>query len=154
MNEKKYKLTYSIAEQVMLYVMLGLFVVTTVMNSLKLLGLFSLVSINPFIDWAGIVFSILMTLFIATTLLCSKYVIDDTGITEYISIFKKRILCSDISKIVYQEAKLSLFVIYIEKNKYNFLKLNVKKNLYDDIITNLRSINGKITYEILSKDNK
>lgn len=155
MEAKKYKLKYKKTECIMLYVMLALFCITAVINTLKLNNLFSLVSYDRFIDTAGVIFSVLMGAFISTTLFCSKYTIADNSLTEYISIFKTRILCSDIAKIIYQEQTESLFVLYTKKQtKPAVLKVNVKKELFDEFTASLREINSQIVYEIMSKNAK
>lgn len=149
MEKKIFKFVYKKAEKIILYVMFAFFVITTILNSCRLLELFSLVSYDVFVDVVGLLFSILLGTFIISTLHQSKYIIYDNVLTEQISIFKNKIDCSKICKIIFHDTAKVLYVFYTnEKKKETYLKINVKFEDIDAFVNSLKEYNSSIVYEL------
>lgn len=155
MENKIYKVEYKKTERIMLYIMLALFVVTSILNVFRIFNLFSLTSINLFIDISGLIISLLLAFFIFTTLFSSKYSIINDILIEQISIFKKNIQINKICKIVLQDSLKCLYLFLTdEKDKPTFMKINIKENSFDDFANALKRINSSILYEIIKGDHK
>lgn len=149
MEKKIFKFVYKTAEKVILYVMFAFFVIMTVLNSIRLLGLFSFVSYDVFVDTVGLIFSIILGLFIISTLNQSKYILLEKDLIEQISIFKKKIDCAKISKILFHDTAKLLYIFYTnEKNKQIYLKINLQKDDIDDFVDSLKQRNSAIVYEL------
>ncbi len=149
MEKKIFKFVYKTAEKVILYIMFAFFVIMTILNSCRLLELFTLVSYDIFVDTVGLIFSIILGLFIISTLNQSKYVLLEKELIEQISIFKKKIDYTKISKIIFNDTAKLLYIFFTnEKNKQTYLKINLQKDDIDDFVSSLKQHNPSIIYEL------
>ena len=154
MENVKFKLEYKRSEKIMLIIMLSLFTISAIMNILRVFSLFSFQSYDLFIDIAGIVFSVIMGLFIFSTLKMSKYYFENEQFVEQISIFKTKIKYANIVKLVSYTKNNTLYLFYVnKKNRTVFTKIIISQHKYDQFVNALREINSSITYEITG-DNK
>lgn len=153
MKKYVYKFVYKTKEKVLLVLMLVLFCFSTIINTLKLLELFDFISYNFGLDLAGLIFCILMILFICSTLFFSKYIIKDNNLIEYIGIFKKIISCEKITQIIHIKESKSIFIFYTNKQcDLSFRKINIDCDNLNDFIDKLRSINKSVLYKSLTED--